>query len=421
MPFALNANDKLRIQAADVGQVQAKLAPLAHRHTWLSPGNSIQNGNPPKEKAAFDALSPSDVIELIASRGPLHVADGWGYLSRAISALLAGDTHAARHLAYYAELRAALSILANDGIGIFNGQNRVVDAAGSLKELQKQGTHVMCWATLEFWASEPQSIHKLLQATQINGARLIDAIQVFFPGMSAGALGGSLIREWGFDLQVGHLDRDDRNLSSYNPNSLVSLTTLPADDLAFVGALWGAFEPNAWTLERHLLRKLLENLQGVVGGDPLADRTTEYQYLDARMKPFVSMDFLARNEEPTDHPLIEAAKDSSNPAPAHSMLARGALLLALGGWMSERNLHDAMVQPFAHLQSWWSSFGSERGIWAPGGEPSSMADLWSDVAEALEDLAVGPYPTRHDLLSNGGGAAWRLCEAERIGLWNLCR
>lgn len=56
-----------------------------------------------------------------------------------------------------------------------------------------------------------------------------------------------------------------------------------------------------------------------------------------------------------------------------------------------------------------------------GGEPSSMADLWSDVAEALEDLAVGPYPTRHDLLSNGGRAAWRLCEAERIGLWNLCR
>lgn len=421
MPFTLNQSDMLQIRAADVGQIQSKLSPLSTRHTWLSVGNSIQSGNPPKEKVAFDALPAADIIELIATRGPLHVADGWGYLARAMSALLAGDAHAARHLAYYAELRAALSILANDGIGVFNGQNRVVDSAGVLRQLQNQGTHAMCWAALEFWASEPQSIQKLLLATQINGARLVDAIQVFFPGMSAGALGGALIREWGFDLQVGHLDRDDRNLSSYNPNSLTPLNTLPADDLAFIGSLWGAFEPNSWTLERHLLRKLLETLQGVVGGATLGQRTTEYQYLDERLKPFVSMDFLARNEDPDNHPLIEAAKDASSPAPAHSMLARGALLLALGGWMSERNLRDAMVQPYAHLQSWWRTYGAERGIWSAGSEPTNMADLWVDVSDALADLASGPHPTRHQLIQAGGGAVWRLCEAERIGLWNLCR
>ena len=103
------------------------------------------------------------------------------------------------------------------------------------------------------------------------------------------------------------------------------------------------------------------------------------------------------------------------------MLARGGLLLALAGWMSEQNLKDAMVQPFAHLQSWWSTYGSERGIWAPGSEPLSMADLWIDISDALDDLAADPHPTRHGLVNNAGGAAWRLCEAERIGLWNLCR
>ena len=78
MPFTLNASDQSHIRAADVGQVQARLTPLAIRQTWLSAGNSIQGGNPPGKQAAFDAVPAADIIELIATRGPLHVADGWG-------------------------------------------------------------------------------------------------------------------------------------------------------------------------------------------------------------------------------------------------------------------------------------------------------------------------------------------------------
>jgi hypothetical protein len=421
MANPLQAADEVTVRASDTGHIRAKLMALSARQTWLSAGHSIPSGNPPGNAAAFNAHPPADIIELVAVRGPLHGIDGWGYLARALSALISGDGHAARHLAYYAELRAALSILANDGIGIFNRQNRVVDSHGDLLTLENRGTHDMCWATLAFWAAEPGSIDKLLQATRINGAPILDAIQTFFPGMSAGSLGGTLIQEWGFDLRNGHEDRDERNLSSYSPNDLTPAETSPADDVAFVRTLWNAFEPNTWSLERHLLRKLLELLQGVVGGAGLSERANEYDHLDERIRSSVSMDFLVRIVEPENHPLLMAASSNAKPAPAHSMIARGALLLALAGGMSGENLRESMIRPFEHLRGWWHAYGSERGLWAPGREPDDMMELWLEVSDALASLEQTPNSNRYEWLNGLEGAVLRLCEAERIGLWNLCR
>ena len=54
--------------------------------------------------------------EYVAASAPTHLIDGWSYLARAIDALLRGDAPAAVHLGYYAELRAAMSLLAGGGI-----------------------------------------------------------------------------------------------------------------------------------------------------------------------------------------------------------------------------------------------------------------------------------------------------------------
>jgi hypothetical protein len=68
------------------------------------------------------------LAQYIAASSILHCADGWSYLGRAINCLLKGDPHRVVHLAYYAELRAALSLLASEAIGVFSRNNFVIDA-----------------------------------------------------------------------------------------------------------------------------------------------------------------------------------------------------------------------------------------------------------------------------------------------------
>ncbi len=120
MSTPLGAADKATVALANTSSVLAVLAGFsgAARPFWLLPGHACPNGNLPTDVRDFDGVPTQDIIEVIAVRGPLHAIDGWSYFSRSLSALLSGDPHAARHLAYYAELRASLSILASTGIGV---------------------------------------------------------------------------------------------------------------------------------------------------------------------------------------------------------------------------------------------------------------------------------------------------------------
>src|SRR5205085_2086646 len=60
-----------------------------------------------------------------------HAFDGWRYLSKSALSLLRGARSVALHMAYYAELRAALSILAGAGIGIVDYNHFGLTSAGS--------------------------------------------------------------------------------------------------------------------------------------------------------------------------------------------------------------------------------------------------------------------------------------------------
>jgi hypothetical protein len=123
--------------------------------------------------------------------------------------LAAGDAHAARHLAYYAELRAALSLLATQGIVVLTGLNFDVDARWrATSPVAAAPTHEMCWLLLEHWGSSPSAFDApSLPAMTIRGATLSDALRAYFPSpVPDGFLSGQLVRDWGFDLSRGHLD-----------------------------------------------------------------------------------------------------------------------------------------------------------------------------------------------------------------------
>lgn len=419
MTAQLNAADKAILAIADPHVVINALSRFRAQACppWLPVAHPYPDGTPPTGKGAFAAVSGADMLEIIAIRGPLHAIDGWSYLGRALSSLLSGQAHAARHLSYYAELRAALSILASSGIGVFNRRNAVVDAAGVVHIMSTHPTHDMAWRALSEWAVNSSSLERLIKPIQLSGASLLDPFREFFPAQASTAA-GELMTEWGFDLQQGAADRDQRNWSSYQPTALGPLQTTPAQDAAFLKTFWNACRPNGGELERHLLRILLER-EARSHGLELYEYPHSHARLQESIQAAVPFDFLTRVSEPVDHDFLIQLANRSLPAPPYAMMCRAGLLLKLATGMAEENLRAAGVQPVNHFNTWWQEFGANHGLWSPGLPPVTTADLWDDIDVALEESVAAPNGHRHEWISAIAGNAMRMCETERVALWGL--
>lgn len=419
MVISLDPADLATLARADASCIVNALARFRTQTCppWLPASHPYPDGALPTGRADFAAVAPDDVVKVIAVRGPLHAVDGWSYLGRALSALLSGQAHAARHLAYYAELRAALSLLASSGIGIFNRRNAVIDSAGAVHIMSERPTHEMAWLALAAWCGQSTSLERLITPVQLAGASLLLPFREFFPAQILSAA-GELMLNWGFDLQLGAMDREQRNLSSYQPTALTPLRTTPAQDAEFLRMFWSLCRPNGVELERQLFRILLET-EARSHGLQVLDFESRYDRLLDGAKAVMPFDFLTRVDDPVDHDFIIHLANRAQPAPPYAMLCRAGLLLRLATGMAEENLRAAGVQPAANLDAWWQDFGVVHGLWAPGAPPMNTADLWQDIDLALEDAATAPTGHRHEWLSALGGNAMQICQAERAALWGL--
>jgi hypothetical protein len=419
MSALLSAFDKATLALADPNVVINALSRFRSQACppWLPAAHPYPDGALPTGSAAFAAVSGADMLEVIAVRGPLHAIDGWTYLGRAFSSLLSGQAHAARHLSYYAELRAALSILASSGIGVFNRRNAVVDAAGAVHIMSNHATHDMAWLALAEWSVSAASLERLIKPIQLAGASLLEPFREFFPAQASTAA-GELMAEWGFDLQQGTTDRDQRNWSSYQPTALGPLITTPAQDSVFLKMFWNACRPNGVELERHLLRILIER-EARAHGQEVYEYPHSHARLQESTKVVVPFDFLTRVDEPVDHDFLIRLSDRSLPSPPYAMMCRAGLLLKLATGMAEENLRAAGIQPVHHFNNWWQEFGANHGLWRPDRPPATTADLWDDIDLALEESAAAPTDHRYEWVSALAGNALRMCETERVALWGL--
>ena len=112
-------------------------------------------------------------------------------LGRAIDCHSRGDFDASRHLAYYAELRAALSLLAAEGVGIFDDRHFIINTPkdclhiGALPRAGRRsdlGTHYFAWAALEHWSDLRRSVELLGKIISASGFALVDWLDNFGTG-----------------------------------------------------------------------------------------------------------------------------------------------------------------------------------------------------------------------------------------------
>ena len=343
-------------------------------------------------------LQDQEIIAYIAVSAIHHCFDGWSYLGHALQAEMACDPNVARHLGYYAELRAAMGLLASEGIGVFDRTHVVVCSKGKCHPIKHAGgTHLFAWTALENWAYA-KAKNVLLRVTILSGFPLSDWLAQF-PYGGVQPFAHDWLKSWGLDLQRYADDRMARNTASYRPTALVSSRPRKIDQImSSIVQLWRVFEPigsaKFENLDGQLMRRILEYVFLNSHGES-AQKAPE-SYLSRISQMLNSLGLSDDERERWREFLNPVAKSSpdltlsaSGKLPAehidHSkqLLARAALLLRLATGCARELMAQSATAPRELLRFWWSQLAVSRRLWPVRSPPSSFSDLWEDVDESL--------------------------------------
>jgi hypothetical protein len=400
---------------------------------WLQGKNRYRVDAIEKIKADLNATGVREphLRAYIAASAPLHVADAWAYLSRSLYAHLAGERYTSLHLGYYAELRAALSLLAVGGVGIFNSQHFAVTDTGCVR-LGNMPTHEMVWEALQAWSATPEAAAICGAAIRPGGIAISDWLNSPTLGLAWGSTLSQWLQRWGIDLLRFAPDRDTRNLVSYRPTAFHGARNAPADQvMTSAMQLWRALEPSAESpytgLDFELLRRSLRSGLQVAKAAGWSGSWRDYAtsaVTSASPPPGTESTWIRRlvAADPAARYVLDTALRPAVPTqelPNLPVIARALLLTRVASGAS-RNLMQTASITQSDLAFWWGPAGAIQGFWPTGSPPSPLADLWADVELALDE--VSSAGTLSDLWSWKlvvGNSIDVLGQADRAMMWGL--
>jgi hypothetical protein len=393
------------VKRTNVEQTFAKLDTFIDRSRWLAKSNRYANNT--VNRIRLDTIAPATVrskpmAEYIASSALLHCADGWSFLGRAINSLLKGDPHRVVHLAYYAELRAALSLLAAEGIGVFSNRHFAIDGVGSVRVFpSRPGTHTAVWNYLKYWTSLKRSGDLFAGVIAPGGTSLTSWFQGMDLELFLRPKAKSWLGQWSLDIGLFADDHSLRNHSSYRPDGIPDPWYVEASSaLKFSTELWEACEPSAVAqfneIDRYILRFTVESAyRGLNDKLPSADPPHFAEFVQSivdrqAFEPAVGAEwqnFLARQSVPSDPQLFAFSSEvprEGEGASYASVLARAALLLRLATGSALTLVRSAGISG-EQLQFWWGNLGVSRGLWTGNKARGDLLDLWEDIQVLLQD------------------------------------
>ena len=410
--------------------------------TWLDNGNRYQF-DPlsmiDEESRQGEIFSHSQLANYVAASTIIHCFDGWSYLARALDAEMVGDPDAALHLGYYAELRAAMSILAGEGIGIFNNKHVVVSNTDKCQLFRGKNlsTHAMVWEALEYWAGLNRGINLIFQAIKPGGHNLQDWIDGF--GGNAGFLASAWLKQWGLDLSRLSEDRIARNIASYRPTAFTSSGPRSIEKTLYsVMQFWKICDPESNggfpIMDRHLLRRSLEMLFKNMANNSRLQAKVIYSNQISTMLGSMNFteearrrwtEFLNYEREDYTPQLFDDANQISTPVDnnhSKQVLARATLLLRVATGSLSNLLSGSNLELHSDLEFWWTSESTRRCMWPDNRQPESFIDLWMDVDEAIDItkqwIDSNDQPKcYYSFWTQKSQSAMVLTTAERIFLW----
>ncbi len=414
--IADKAEDLVGVASSTVAENSLRSAAERMRtnNRWLSQRN-------PYRKDTISALRKRDIQaselgEYIACSAPLHLTDGWNYLARAFDSTLRGDHSSAHHLAYYAELRAAMSLLATEGIGVFDRKHIAFDAEMQPTELERTPTHQATWELLNAWSHKTGSASKLLDTISLDTISLdpqslsqwLKQVGVHAPAQDLVAR--EWLQAWSIDLEKFSDDRSQRNEMSYRPTRIHETKTQSVYPLRersdSVFNSWDALQPTIVgvmvALDISLLRKAIE----LAIQKKLCNYSTFHKAwasLQSVMPPHLHE--ALKSPRPSATAIFREAKKANpraaskknNPgASSAPILARALLMLRLASASTGALLKAAEISR-SDVEFWWSPLGTDLGLWDNPSNITHFTDLWADVQAAIETAEVN--------ISSLGGAS----------------
>lgn len=362
-------------------------------------------------------IKSSSLNSFLAASSLAHLLDGWMYLSNAFTTLLSGDKSTTIHLAYYAELRSAMAILATEGIGVFNNKHigafstttngefpsnfyRPNRQQGNPPTYEQPGssTHKFVWEAMKQWTDLPYKPNEeILKPFSVRGKNFEELTEYFDPRTSVSTLLTvntikGWLKEWCFDIEKYETDRSNRNEASYRPQRIKNFLT-PIDFQSIINDLnkfWEVISPSASDpfnlLDKYLLRMLYKKLYDqlniqVPKKELIAGAFTAIGINDEMLFGFLDYE----NPYEEEHIIFkQASLKESSPLP---ILARATLLLRVSVGLVSQLYKEGGISK-GELNFVWNSYAIDNGFWLPGSPLSDFKDLWIDIETKLTDLKL---------------------------------
>ena len=427
------------MRTASPAAVDAALPGAFQNHRWLPTSNKYRAPNVLGNDVKAGNVDDGDATEYLSAAGIIHAMDGWSFLGRAIYSLCRGDVYSTVHLAYYGELRAAVSILANQGIGVLDQFHAVIDDTGQVNKLNNSGvsTHVMAPLAFKSWAGTSSAVEAFKEALNPLGRSLgswSDALEVGFgtalPALGYVAPAKEWLLAWGIDLNL-FVDQKARNAASYRPSAFNEWSVPDADvSVNAVRSVWEPMRPSVGSfddLDLNLLRLVLwHGLSEKQKRDRLGLAVTEaIQALNIEDTDGAIQRFLTTDPATDELDVLRISGGQGlvgSSQHAVEIIARASLLLRLAtGSCASRLSRSSVVKN--DLDFWIRSLGTDRGLWPAGEEPDDLRDLWADIEDGLDMANTWLNDTslteRHTLWERHSAMIGRLAETERAYLWGL--
>jgi hypothetical protein len=373
--------------------VQRGFGSFAARPVGTAPGTAL--------------ISPADAKtaspRTLAAESLVHATEGWKFLSSALTALLAHNEKQAIHYAYYAELRATVSILSSYGLRVRYPQSSYLEKGGSekLPSWKKDKTHTLVWRLWSDWALTLPAEDLFLDSLRVHPSVSLRFFKDAISTVSASAN----LTAWARDLQLDH-EHEARNDASYEAGySRENLRFMDASDFEFVRDLWALVEPSAVGLqfEAQLVHWMLKSTAKDEEANELA--STAKTGGGARWINRVMTEVERLTGVPTTE-LETALSISTAPsqvfdfafAPvlgAKNIVSRAFFLLRL----ATLPIGSAFIhEPRTLGKTWLRDWLHHSGLFDPA-DGISPADVWADF-EHLSTLQSPPVPLPKNLLQD---------------------
>lgn len=434
----LTADQKAAILRSDPTAAERALSSASknfQNNELVSPGNPYKTNTSAQINNLF-STSPGphtvpELNEVIATSTILHLYDGWSYLAEALKAIYRCDAGIARHLAYYAELRASMSILAASGIGIFDKRHVILNSSDQIELIPgKTATHQMAWLALQEWGSLQSSGALLGNEINAFGNTLTEWTKEFQGTSTFSLTGADWVNNWGLDLSQFSQDRNTRNEVSYRVNfNFLSPHKNPKELSPFIHDLWTNTEPGSSSflvLDQFLVRSALEKIYQskvtrVLGDDFRARIETTCKKLSAQKY----INFFCRVDSPNDPEIMTYAAQKSSMYDQHQYLeviSRAYLLLRIASAATRSLLRKSSVD-IHDISFWWNHLGAESGLWPRSIPPEELSELWDSINVALEELNEWGSSKNNDcwhaLHEKMGASINSLARTELAALWGI--